>query len=364
MRIAYFINSMEGGGAQSPLPRIVSTLRKAGAEVGVFALSRRNGLAIERLREGGIEPVVRGGSDGDHPAALRWMENRAKDWKADVVWTSLTRATLLGQIAGRRLGLPVVSWQHNAFLKPWNERLLRWRARASDIWIADSAQVAVLTRQRLNVPDERLITWPIFAADPAAPQAQPWLAGETLRIGSLGRLHPAKGYDLLIEALRILRRSCRLPEIPFEISIGGEGPDEGELKRKAREAGVDNVEFVGFVSDPAQFLARQHLYLQPSRREGFCIAAHEAMQAGLPVLAAQTGEMPHTIDSDEIGRTFPVGDVEALADVLESLLDRPHSLSGMGSKARGRVLEKFSERKFDAIGAEIVERLEPLMTKD
>ena len=38
MRIAYFINSMNGGGAESPLPRIVFALEKAGAEVGVFAL--------------------------------------------------------------------------------------------------------------------------------------------------------------------------------------------------------------------------------------------------------------------------------------------------------------------------------------
>lgn len=359
MRIAYIINSMEGGGAQSPLPSIVAALEKAGADVRVFALSRRNGLAIPRLLENGVDPVIREGSESDHLAALGWIISQASAWKADALWTSLTRATLLGQIAARRLNIPVVSWQHNAFLKPWNERLLRWRAHASDIWVADSSQVAELTRDRLGIADDRLVTWPIFAADPGAPQAKAWQSGETLKIGSLGRLHPAKGYDLLIDALIFLKQRGFRPETPYRISIGGIGADEASLKARANAASVD-VEFEGFIEHPAQFLASQHLYLQPSRREGFCIAAHEAMQAGLPVVAAQTGEMPYTIDSREIGRTFPVGDVPALADALQEILSQPADLAEMGHNARLRVLEKFSQEHFDEVGADLVGRLQAL----
>ena len=361
MKIAYFINSMEGGGAQSPLPRIVAALEKAGAQVRVFALSRRNGLAIARLREEGIEPVVREGGEKDHLSALRWMEKRAAEWQADAVWTSLTRATLLGQIAARRLRLPAVSWQHNAFLKPWNERLLRLRANASDVWVADSAQVAELTRDRLNLPESRVVTWPIFAADPNAAQSTPWVEGEILEIGSLGRLHPAKGYDFLIDALALLdRRGFRAPA-SFRIRIAGIGVDEHKLKEQAESLGVNSVDFVGFIEQPDRFLAGLHLYLQPSRREGFCIAAHEAMQAGLPVIVSQTGEMPYTVDSAQLGLTVPVGDVEALANALEKLLSRPHELAAMGAKARMRVLERFSQAHFDSVGATLVGRLEALV---
>ncbi len=309
MRIAYFINSMEGGGAQSPLPQIVGALRKAGAEVRVFALTRRNGLATARLQEQGIEPVVREGGEKDHLAALRWMMQQAGEWRADALWTSLTRATLLGQIAGQRMKLPVVSWQHNAFLKPWNERILRWRASASDIWVADSAQVADLTKARLGIAAEDIVTWPIFAADPAALQSAVWNKGETLRIGSLGRLHPAKGYDILIAALSELNSCGFKPATPFQITIGGIGKDEALLKSQSAAAGIDAVQFAGFVGDPEAFLANQHLYLQPSRREGFCIAAHEAMQAALPVIVSATGEMPFTVNDPAIGLTVPVGNV-------------------------------------------------------
>ncbi|WP_246450024.1 glycosyltransferase [Qipengyuania soli] len=361
MRIAYVINSMEGGGAQTPLPKIVRALEKAGAEVLVMALTRRNGLAIERLRAEGIEPLVRDGGEKDQLAAYRWIRDEARRWNADVVWTSLTRATLLGQVAGRTLGVPVVSWQHNAFLKPWNERLLRWRAKSADIWVADSAQVAALTTERLGIPAANLVTWPIFAAEPDAPQSRPWQKGETVRIGSLGRLHPNKGYDILIEALALMHSRADAPTTPYRIEIAGTGADEADLRAQAKARGIDTIDFIGFASDPAEYLAGLHLYLQPSRREGFCIAAHEAMQAGLPVIVSRTGEMPFTVDTPAIGRVVEVGDAQSLAAALAELLAEPEKLAALGQAARARVLEKFSQDRFDAVGAEIVGRLEKLL---
>lgn len=360
MRIAYFINSVEGGGAQSPLPIIVNALQNAGAEVRVFALTRRNGKAIPRLVAQGVEPVVRDGGEADHLAALGWIKQQASEWKADAIWTSLTRATLLGQIAGAKLGLPVVSWQHNAFLKPWNERLLKWRAGKSAFWVADSAQVADLTRERLGVAPEDLVTWPIFAADLQAPQSSAWKPGELLRLGSLGRIHPAKGYDILIDALAIMKARGFEPPAPYRIEIAGSGQDESVLRQKAQELGIECLEFTGFADHPAQFLAGLHLYLQPSRREGFCIAAHEAMQAGLPVIVSRTGEMPYTVDNTAYGRTFAVGNASALADALEDLLSCPDQLRAMGIAVRDRVRERFSRKSFDEIGAHCVERLRAL----
>lgn len=353
---------MEGGGAQTPLPDIVRALEKAGAQVQVFALSMRNGRALPTLEAAGITPIVRNGGEKDHLAALRWMVSKAREWQADVVWTSLTRATLLGQIAGRKLALPVVSWQHNAYLKPWNERLLRWRAGASSLWVADSDQVAELTVERLGRDRDDVITWPIFAADPGAPQASAWKPGQSVKIGSLGRLHTAKGYDVLIDALALLRQRKFSSPTPFAVEIGGTGALKQSLRQRAREKGVDQIDFVSFVSDPLEFLARQHLYVQPSRREGFCIAAHEAMQAGLPAIVTRTGEMPYTVNSSAIGRTVPVGDVSALTDAIEDLVSHPDRLAAMGQAARDRVLTRFSQETFDATAFHLVQRLKQLMS--
>lgn len=357
VRILYIINSMEGGGAASPLPAILDTLERAGASVRLVALTRRNGHAIPAIESAGYNVGVRSGGERDHLAALNWTIDQALDFEATHLWTSLTRATLIGQIAGQKLSLPVVSWQHNAFLKPWNERLLRWRATRSALWVANSDQVADLTRERLCIAESDLVTWPIFFADPEAAQSRSWSPGETLRIGSLGRLHPAKGYDLLLAALSQLQTEGFIAPVRLAIAIAGEGDELARLCAMRDQAGLDFVEFSGFCDDTRQFLSGLHLYLQPSRREGFCIAAHEAMQAGLPVLVTATGAMPHTVVDGDMGRVVAVGEVEALADALRDMLTDPGALSSMGATARARVLSRFSREKFDAIGSAIVKRL-------
>ena len=357
LRIAYLINSLEGGGAASPIPDILSVLREHGAEVRLLALTLRNGKTLTAIRDAGFEVRIRPGGEKDHAAALRWLLAEARAFAATHLWTSLTRATLLGQLAGARMAVPVISWQHNAFLKPWNERLLRWRSTTSALWVADSSQVAELTAARLRVSEDRLITWPIFFADPAAPTARPWQPGEPLRLGSLGRLHHAKGYDILIQALALLRGNGFTAPVPFKLLIAGEGALLRKLAVQRDRAGLENIEFSGFVSAPRCFLADCHAYLQPSRREGFCIAAHEAMQAGLPVIVSATGEMQHTVRDGQEGLIVPIADAHALAVALRELLNRPDRIATMGEAARNRVLDKFSRERFVSTGAAIMQRL-------
>jgi glycosyltransferase involved in cell wall biosynthesis len=358
MRIAYVINSVEGGGAAAPVPAIARVLRDQGAEVRVFALTRRDGRALPAMVEAGLEPLVRPGGLHDHVAALRWLAHETRVWGATILWTSLTRATVLGLLLAKRRGLPAVCWQHAAFLKTGNRLMLRALQSRARLWIADSTSVAALTRERLRVPDERLLTWPIFAADPGAPVASPWQAGEPLRLGSLGRLHPVKGYDVLFDALALLRKQGFKPPVPLELTIAGEGRQRGALAAQIAAAGLGGVvRMPGFAPLPLEFLAGLHLYLQPSRSEGFCIAAHQAMQAGLPVLASAVGEMPNTIEDGISGLTVSPADAPALAAGLRRLLSRPEDLHRMGAAARARVLERFSQQNFVAAGIAVLNRV-------
>jgi len=353
MRIAYIINSVEGGGAALPVPSVVEVLRKGGADVRVLALMRRDGRALPPMESAGLDVRVREGGRRDHLAALRWLEREVRGFGATHLWTSLTRATLLGQIVGKRLGLPVVSWQHAAWLKPGNRRLLRARQRLSRLWVGDSETVTRLTAERLGVPRERLVQWSIFRADPSAPQAAPWRQGELIRIGSLGRLHRVKGYDMLVEALR--RLPADLP--PYEVTIAGDGAECEALREQARRAGVTTLRFAGYTTDSRGFLAGLHLYAQPSRSEGLCVAAHEAMQAGLPLVASAVGELPNSIREGETGMLVPPQAPQALADALVDLLTSPERLAAMGQAARATVLDHFGPERFEATGLAIVERM-------
>ncbi|CAN5541519.1 glycosyltransferase [soil metagenome] len=357
MRIFYVINSLEGGGAALPAPAVVKVLADQGATVVVLALTRRDGRALPHMTRQGIDVRVRPGGEGDHAAALAWLDGMVAREQPDLLWTSLTRATLLGQIVGRHHGVPVVSWQHNAYLKPANRLLLRATQSLSKLWIGDSHSVAALTARRLNVKADRLATWPLFAADADAPQATPWRPGQTLQLGALGRLHPAKGYDVLIQALAHLRVNGFTPPTPFEVRIAGQGAQRERLQHMIHDAALDNVHLVGFCDAPRDFLAGLHLYLQPSRREGLCIAAHEAMQAGLPALVSAVGEMPYSVVDGLTGRVVPPREVEALAKALKAMLLAPDRLATMGAVARSRVLEQFGQGRFAAMGAEVFARL-------
>ena len=357
MRIFYVINSLEGGGAALPVPAVAKVLSDQGAQVEILALTRRDGRALPPMTRQGLKVHVRTGGEKDHAAALAWLDRMVAQEQPDLLWTSLTRATLLGQIVGLRRHVPVVSWQHNAFLKPANRLLLRATQGLSSLWIGDSHSVTALTASRLKVKPDRLAAWPLFAANADAPQARSWRPGETLRLGALGRLHPAKGYDVLIKALAHMRASGFIPPVPFEVEIAGEGAQRERLQAMIHLSGLDNVHLIGFCDTPREFLAGLHLYLQPSRREGLCIAAHEAMQAGLPALVTAVGEMPYSVVDGLMGRVVPSCDYEEMAKALKCLLRAPDKLATMGQIARTRVLERFGQARFAATGAEIFARL-------
>jgi len=354
MHILYVINSVEGGGAALPVPSIIDVLRAEGAEVTVAALTRRDGRAIAPIEATGVRLIVRDGGTKDHRAAFAWLDEQVRALRPTHLWTSLTRATLLGQIAGLRRRVPVVSWQHAAFLKPANRRLLRLQQRLSRLWVGDSESVTQLTHDRIGVPWSRLVCWPIFRADRDAPQATPWVPGETVRIGSLGRLHPVKGYDVLVDAVAMLG------ELPVDVrfEVRGEGEERAALESRIAHAGVRSRIFLpGYVDAPREWLAGQHLYVQPSRSEGLCVGVHEAMQAGLPVVASAVGEIPHSVTDPETGRTVSPGDAAALAAALRGVLVAPERLGAMGEASRERLFERFSPERFAEIGGEIVARM-------
>jgi glycosyltransferase involved in cell wall biosynthesis len=353
MRIAYVINSVEGGGAALPVPAVTDVLRRGGAEVRILALTRRDGRAIPPMEAAGLDVIVREGGEKDHVAALRWLDRQIIATRPTHLWTSLSRATLLGQLAGARRRIPVVSWQHAAYLKPANRRLLRAMQGMSRLWVGDSDAVTRLTAERLRVPPERLVQWSIFRADPSAPRAKPWQPGEVLRIGTLGRLHPVKGYDVLIDALAQLQATG----VPIEVSIAGEGAEREALAARARALGVTSLRLAGYTENPRAYLAGLHLYLQPSRSEGLCVAVHEAMQAGLPVIASGVGQLPYSIDPGKTGALVPPGDAGALTGALATMLARPEQLEAMGALARTTVLDRFSAARFEAAGLAILDRM-------
>ncbi len=348
MRIAYIIHSLDGYGAGFPVPRVTSFMRANGADVRLFALQRRDNRLASMLDAVNLPYEV---FEGGHTlCSFGWLRERLRAYEPTVVWTSMSQATLLGGIAGRLMGVPVVSWQHNVFLAPGNQIMLRLARRSTDLWVADSETVADITRKRFRLADHELATWPLFAITPDAPQSKPATPGETFRIGSLGRLHAHKGYDILIEAMAELRRTDPALAAGYEVVIAGHGPAGDRFKALAAQRGVSNITFAGYTPDPRAFLGQMHGYVQPSRVEGLCISVHEAMQAGLATIVTSVGEMPRSVKDGETGYVVPPKDVGALAGALRRLLSDPARAGVMGIAARDFVNDRYSEARFAEAG--------------
>ncbi|MXP26743.1 glycosyltransferase [Altererythrobacter indicus] len=345
MRILYVINSLDGGGGALPLVDILSSFRDAGHEAIVVSLMERDGRARPGVEAAGFEVQVIGGAQRRFVSTALTLDKIIRKRKPDVIVTSLSHATLTGQILGKLRSVPVVSWQHNAWLKPANETWLRRMSGLSRHWITDSETVADFAQSRLGIPRERITLWPMFIADSSAPEATPRLKG-TLRLGSLGRLHRNKGYDCLIRALARLKQQS--PELAERLSvhIAGEGPEQAALEAQALELGVDNLVLEGFVDRPLDFLATLDGYVQPSHHEGLCIAAHQAMAAGLPVIASPVGEMARSIKQSGGGALAPYGDDALWCAALAQWLSHPEEGLRQGQLGRAWVLDHYSRAKF------------------
>lgn len=356
MRIAYIINSLEGGGAAFPVPSILSLMRDYGAEVKIFALTRKNGKALISIQKALLPVAIRDGGVKDHLKSFLWLNEQIQAFQPTHLWTSLTRATLLGQLIGLKQKIPVVSWQHAAYLKPWNLRLLKATHSLTQLWLGDSQKITQLTQQRLKISKDNIITWPIFKTNPMALKAYAWQPDQLIKIASVGRLHPVKGYDILIQACKILNQRPNIPA--YQISIYGEGDEYQKLHTLIHQYQLQKyIKLMGFNQNIEQILTQYHLYVQPSRSEGFCVAAHEAMQAGLPIIASAVGELSFSIENHKTGLTIPPEDPLALADALYELLTQPNNLYSMGLLARKTVMAHFSAEHFNNIGRNVFDRM-------
>lgn len=106
------------------------------------------------------------------------------------------------------------------------------------------------------------------------------LSQHRILIGTVARLHPSKGVDVLINAF------LSDASLDATLVIVGQGQEAGRLKRLA--AHDSRIRFVGFREDVDAILSALDLFVSPSREEAMPLAVLEAMRAGLPIVATRT----------------------------------------------------------------------------
>lgn len=200
-----------------------------------------------------------------------------------------------------------------------------------------------------GVPAERVHFVP-NAVKPPAVLAMPFAdTTRPPRIVAAGRLHPKKGFDVLLAALALLRDQGQ----GFDCEIAGEGDERGKLEGLIAQHGLgDRVRLVGWRDAPA-FLATGDVFAFPSYQEGFPLVLLEAMAAGLPAVSSAIPGPVEMIADGVDGALVPAGDPAILARALAGVIATPEKARALGAAARAKVLADYGpeslKRRLDAV---------------
>jgi len=297
--------------------------------------------AVERLRERGVEVEVLAPGDGYRDYGLAYgggmaANLRRRPWAAPQLLLSMGRALrrsargadlvhahwLMTAAVARFGGRPFVVTLHGSGsagrlsdveLARRFPRLVRALLRPAAAVVCVSETVAAAVRavgvEPVVVPNG--VRVPEEVSTPAEPP-------EVLYVG---RLSPEKNVDTLVEAVGDLN-----------LVVAGDGPLRDRVPHALGAVPHSEVE---------RLLERASVVVAPCEREGFGVAAAEAMAFGRPVVAAAGGGLLELVSPEETGLLVPPRDAAAMRAAVERLLGDPELRERMGREARVRARERF-----------------------
>lgn len=127
----------------------------------------------------------------------------------------------------------------------------------------------------------------------------------------IGRLDQMKRVDTIIHAIAQSKAD-------WILTVIGDGNSREELESLARENEVEHkIKWLGWKENPDDYLEGQYAFVLASESEGFCLAAVEASERGLPVIATPVGIIPEYIIPGHNGYLFEMGNAGMLAQILD-----------------------------------------------
>ncbi|MBV1911776.1 MAG: glycosyltransferase [Kangiellaceae bacterium] len=180
------------------------------------------------------------------------------------------------------------------------------------------------------------------------------IVDDDIVISSVGRITKEKGYHILADAITHFSTQ---PKVKF--IIAGEGDYLEPMKVRLNEQVTSGqVTFLGYCDNAQDVNFSADIFVLPTLHETLSNALLEASKAGLPLIASDTGGVPEIVESGYNGELFPTGDVIALVNSMQKLIDNPELRRQYGVNALFKVNEKFSvlaiEKKLGLLYAQLL----------
>lgn len=347
----------------------LNALRSAGYDVSGISAAGPHVRALEAdgFRHHDV-PLTRRLTPLRDLSALLALVRVMRRERFDIVHTHTPKAGLLGQIAARIAGVPiVVNTVHGFYFHehtPVSQKAiwvaLEWIAgRCSDLVLSQNAEdMETAIRYRIVDPSriQRLgngIDITRFSRDrlDGAHQAELrrslHLEPDHRVIGFVGRLVAEKGILELLEAAQIVQD--RAPNARFLLIGPAEDKGDAVSPELAKKLGVERTtRFLGMRDDMPELYGLMDVFVLPSHREGFPRSPMEASAMGVPSIVTDVRGCREVVTPGENGVRVPLRDARSLADAIIRLLENDAERESMGTRARALAEEHFDERKIHA----------------
>lgn len=332
-RIAIFLPSLDGGGAERVMVNLARGFVERGLKVDLV-MARAEGPYVAEVHKD-VRMINLGAKRVIY--SLPGLVHYLRQERPTVMLSTLSHANLIALWARWIAGVPIrlvireaVNVGASAANVPkLREKLMPFLMRLFYPWadgiIVNSHGVAEDLIKHIGISAEkvRVIYNPVVTPELFTRAEEtldhPWFApNEPPVILGVGRLNKQKDFTTLIKALALVRR-----EHPTRLIILGEGEERPNLDALVAELGLEaDVALPGFVENPFKYMKRAALFVLSSRWEGLPNALIQAWALGTHVISTDCPSGPSEIlESGKWGKLVPVADVEALAAAITAALN-------------------------------------------
>ena len=361
IRVLYLITLLDRlGGAEKNLCDIVLNLNRK--RFTPYVVVFKGGDVSSYLAERGIAVIENG------VTKLISLHSLVKAWELyrlfrrehiDVVVTYHHDADIFGSIVGALTGVPVISSRRDMGYQLTKKHIWFYRRFGSlfshFITVSNAVKNKIMRREGISAEkittiyngiDSDLFNHDDFVKKQAL-RSELGLSSDMMTIGMVASFRPIKGQHYLVEAIESMKEWHGKIQI---VVIGYNDTDYFRtVTRKINNAGLERQFFFpGARDDIPDLLSLFDIFVISSVNEGFSNAIIEAMAAGIPVVAADSGGNREAVVHDQTGLLFHPCDSVALAKALTTLLNNKSLLKKFAKAGKKRVQEKFTLDKMIA----------------
>lgn len=344
MRVCHLVSGDGWGGAETVVAGLIEGQCRHG-DLGVSVIALNEGRLADVARGAGVTVEVVPEARRTFPALARDVRRALLRLSPDVVHTHRYKENLLSFLLARGVGArsvvtihgyePPIGLGRRTLVAARDTVTFRLGRAVGARFAAVSDDLAV----RYGVEDVCVTVRNGVRTVSGRSRAEAGCAGlppSAAVVGWIGRMVEVKDLPLLLRAFALLAGE------PWLLLVG-DGPERPAVERMAGELGVaSRVLCTGFVENPGRWLARMDAFVLCSKHEGLPMALLEALDGGIPVVAAAVGGIPEALAESDAARLVADRDPVAWARAIEEALRREKTTRARVERGRALVQDRFS----------------------